>query len=47
MYRLAWFIAGCVVSYIASGYIEGLMDEGNDSKADVDAGVKKAPGGAT
>lgn len=27
MYRFVWFVAGCVFSYLASGYIEGLLDE--------------------
>lgn len=44
MYRLAWFVAGCVFSYIASGYVEGLTDESPDDDADNTS--KKASGGA-
>jgi len=31
MSRLLWFITGCIITYVASGYIEGLLidDEGN------------------
>jgi hypothetical protein len=32
MYRLAWLIAGCVAAYIASGYVEGLMDDESDTE---------------
>jgi hypothetical protein len=32
MYRLAWFLAGCVAAYIASGYVEGLMADENDAE---------------
>jgi hypothetical protein len=32
MYRLVWFLAGCVVSYIASGYVEGLTDDNSQSE---------------
>jgi hypothetical protein len=32
MYRLAWFIAGCVAAYIASGYVEGLLDDEGDTE---------------
>jgi len=28
MFRLVWFIVGAVAGYIASGYVEGLMDDG-------------------
>jgi hypothetical protein len=31
MYRLVWFVAGAVVSYIASGYVEGLLEEDEDN----------------
>jgi hypothetical protein len=27
MYRLAWFLAGAVFSYIASGYVEGWLED--------------------
>jgi hypothetical protein len=44
MYRLAWFIAGCVAAYIASGYVEGLTEETDADKEE--KGRKKAAGGA-
>ncbi len=27
MFRLALFIAGCVAGYVASGYVDGLLEE--------------------
>ena len=27
MFRVAWLLAGAVIGYIASGYVEGLMDD--------------------
>ena len=32
--RLLWFIAGAVAGYIASGYVEGLMDDGDKEERD-------------
>jgi hypothetical protein len=40
MYRLAWFIAGCIAAYIASGYVEGFLR----TDADAESG-KEAEGG--
>jgi hypothetical protein len=33
MFRLAWFVAGAIFGYIASGYVEGLMDDGQKEEA--------------
>ena len=27
MFRLALFIAGCVAGYVASGYVDGLLED--------------------
>ena len=27
MFRIALFVAGCVVGYIASGYLDGLLQD--------------------
>ena len=27
MYRVFWFLAGAVISYIGSGYLEGLLGD--------------------
>lgn len=38
MFRIAaWFLAGCVTGYIASGYIDGLLAnmEGNQNTSQV------------
>lgn len=29
MYRIAYFVAGCIVGYIASGYVEGFFEAEN------------------
>lgn len=34
MFRLAWFIAGAVVGYIASGYVEGFMGDEQSEESD-------------
>lgn len=26
MYRFVYFVAGCIVGYIASGYVEGFLE---------------------
>lgn len=31
MYRVFWFLAGALVSYIGSGYLEGLLGEAPQS----------------
>lgn len=31
MYRFFWFVAGAITSYVASGYLEGLLDEDGES----------------
>ena len=32
MYRIAYFVAGCIVGYIASGYVEGFFEaEGQEN----------------
>lgn len=32
MYRIALFLAGCVVGYVASGYVEGLLEEDDEQQ---------------
>ena len=32
MFRIALFVAGCVAGYIASGYLDGLFNEEEESQ---------------
>jgi len=31
MPRLLWLIAGCIITYVASGYVEGLLTDEKDT----------------
>lgn len=33
MLRIALFVAGCITGYIASGYLEGLLDAKDDNQS--------------
>lgn len=31
MPRVLWIVAGCLVAYVASGYVQGLFSDENDN----------------
>jgi len=33
MFRIALFVAGCIAGYVASGYLDGLLEEEDESQA--------------
>lgn len=33
MFRIALFVAGCIAGYVASGYLDGLLDEEEGSQS--------------
>lgn len=34
MTRLLWLVAGCIVTYVASGYVEGLRADENNTQSE-------------
>ncbi|WP_156908139.1 hypothetical protein [Desulfovibrio cuneatus] len=44
MHKLLWFLAGAVASYIASGYVEGLVEDDSKEEPRQAQGKEKAQG---
>lgn len=40
MVRIACFVAGCIVGYVASGYIEGFREQEEDRRESLPEGTE-------